>query len=109
MFHALVSEAAYCTLDRSMLNNICRLESVSLLSTDNLYANIESNGYVNLWNAYSVTIKCTMDIAAFPFDTQTCVIDGTQWMYSIDQIHLKLKYAKMDLDSVATVMQFFIL
>uniref|UniRef100_A0A914WL68 Neurotransmitter-gated ion-channel ligand-binding domain-containing protein n=1 Tax=Plectus sambesii TaxID=2011161 RepID=A0A914WL68_9BILA len=52
-----------------------------IISDNVLYVRIDSNGLVSTGDTYYATLRCDMDITAFPFDTQTCSIVGMLWLY----------------------------
>uniref|UniRef100_A0A914WNV3 Neurotransmitter-gated ion-channel ligand-binding domain-containing protein n=1 Tax=Plectus sambesii TaxID=2011161 RepID=A0A914WNV3_9BILA len=79
------------------------LDSEPIISDNVLYVRIESNGLVFLDQTYYVTLRCDMDITAFPFDTQICSIIGSIWAYDSTQINLTLSDKRQNFNAVQMV------
>uniref|UniRef100_A0A914WW63 Neurotransmitter-gated ion-channel ligand-binding domain-containing protein n=1 Tax=Plectus sambesii TaxID=2011161 RepID=A0A914WW63_9BILA len=66
------------------------LESEDIVSENLLYAVILNNGTIFSSVPLHATLRCTMDITQFPFDTQNCTITAGTWMYTSDRVMLHM-------------------
>uniref|UniRef100_A0A914X8J4 Uncharacterized protein n=1 Tax=Plectus sambesii TaxID=2011161 RepID=A0A914X8J4_9BILA len=66
------------------------LETEDILAENVLYAVIFNNGTIIASLPLHATLRCTMDITQFPFDTQNCTITAGTWMYTSDHVVLHM-------------------
>lgn len=64
------------------------LETNQVLSDELITATITHTGHVAMSTPYNVHLLCPMDIAPFPFDTQSCTIDLALWSTDINKAEI---------------------
>ena len=63
-----------------------RLEVQYMVSDEQRFVSVQSDGTVRSQLPCTITNKCEMQIDKFPYDIQSCDITVGSWMYSTDQI-----------------------
>ena len=60
-----------------------------LLDRNKMFVTIHHTGMVEVPNPYLVTYKCPMDVKAFPYDDQSCIIAITVWSFDDSSVRLQ--------------------
>lgn len=60
--------------------------SIPLLSDEIHRAQINFDGRVTTYNPQVLTVRCAMKVASFPFDTQSCEVKLSPWMYGLSEV-----------------------
>uniref|UniRef100_A0A914VBC6 Uncharacterized protein n=1 Tax=Plectus sambesii TaxID=2011161 RepID=A0A914VBC6_9BILA len=75
------------------------LELTQVVSPDQLWLSVTNEGQVSMTLASFVTLRCSMEISDFPFDTQRCPLTVAIWTYEKKELKLNL-YAPPTLSDV---------
>ncbi|KAJ8318089.1 hypothetical protein KUTeg_003180 [Tegillarca granosa] len=64
------------------------LADVNVIANEDLLFRVKFDGKVDWEIPRIFTTYCEVDVTYFPFDTQTCTIEVTSWVYTMDEMKL---------------------
>jgi hypothetical protein len=72
-----------------------RISSTRSQTDSELRASIQYDGEINIGWSETTTMYCSLNVAAFPFDEQTCYMTISSWHYPVEDMPIT-PFARVD-------------